>query len=269
MSVVAVGKSSFIAGAIRERNPRGWRFLSHEEALKDSRWAADARCVFNFALDPSFKSKGYDPDKDIDSRLAHIVADRPVHYIMMSSRMVYGQGPDRFGLTEDTPSAPTNIYGASKRATEKSLTSIVAPEKLTILRGANIFGLEHGRNSFFGRAMSSLVSDKRIVFDMDAESIRDFLSVWDLADALIAIAQKPVFGLYNLGSGFGTACGQIAAWLIEGYGAGELVARGEADDQYWLDMTLARKTYDLPLMTPARLRDNCLRCGRWLRSEKG
>ena len=265
MTVVAVGKSSFLARAVRERNDPEWIFLSHEEALRGQAWLDGARCVVNFAFPPQFKKAGYDADLDIDSRLARLIAGRPVHYVMLSSRLVYGRAPDNFGLTEDAPSAPEGPYAAAKMKIEESLRSLI-PGNLTILRIANIFGFEYGRETFFGRAMTDLSGKKTITLDIDPSVRRDFLAAWRFADALATIARKPVAGVFNLGSGFGTECGKAAQWLIEGYGQGRVaVSATAANDQFWLDMARTRAAYGLPAATPETLERDCVSCGRWLK----
>jgi len=196
-----------------------------------------------------------------------MIGARPVHYIMLSSRMVYGQGDRSFGLTEEQTPAPSNPYGISKLTVERSLESILAPERLTILRLSNIFGFEKGRGSFFGRMMTSLADSKKIVFDMGADTQRDFLAVHRLADALAQIAARPVPGVFNIGAGFGAKCGDIAAWLIAGYGAGGLeVISPEIRDQFSLDVAKARKTWSLPAVTPALLCEDVTACGKMLRA---
>jgi nucleoside-diphosphate-sugar epimerase len=254
MTVVAVGKSSFLAGHVLRDN-KDWLALSHGEALADTSWAERASCVVNF---------GFDPQGDFDSLLAAVIAYRPVHYIMLSSRMAYGRRPDGFGLKETDALHPDGPYGQRKAEAERALAGIVDPARLTILRVANIFGNEIGRRSFFGMMMGSLAREGVIRFDMAPESLRDFFSVQDFAAALTKIAAAPQPGIFNLGSGFGTACGEIAHALIEGFGAGRLEAEGPANDQFWLDMTRTRAIYGLQVIDAARVRENCRMLGRML-----
>ena len=268
MTIVAVGKSSFLAReTAKHRATSGWLFLSHGEALAHPGWLDDAAAVINFAFPPYFKTQTYDTQSDVDSFLAKMIGARPVHYIMLSSRMVYGQGDESFGLTEEQTPRPSNPYATSKLAVERSLESILAAERLTVLRLSNIFGFEKGRGSFFGQMITSLADSKKIVFDMGADTQRDFLAVHRLADALAQIAARPVPGIFNIGAGFGAKCGDIAACLIAGYGAGELeVTNPEIRDQFSLDVSKARKTWNLPVLTPAMLREDVIACGKNLKA---
>jgi nucleoside-diphosphate-sugar epimerase len=266
MNIVAVGRSSFLARETA-KNPisRAWLFLSHDEALAQPGWLDNATTVVNFSFPTSFKTKPYDAQCDIDSILAKMIGARPVHYIMLSSRMVYGQGDNNFGLTEDHVPQPSNFYGMSKLEVEHSLESILGPGRVTILRLSNIFGLERGRDSFFGRMMDFLASNKKIVFDMGAGTQRDFFSAHWLSEALLQIVARPVAGVFNIGAGFATKCGDIASWLIEGYGAGRLEITNPAiRDQFSLDVSKAHKTWNLRAFSPDTLREDVLACGRSL-----
>ena len=79
--------------------------------------------------------------------------------------------------------------------------------------------------------------------------------------------KNPRPGIYNLGAGFGISCGQVAQWLIEGYGAGRLVVTDPVPkSQFQLDMGKARADYGLSQVTAAMLREDCLQCGAQLRA---
>jgi nucleoside-diphosphate-sugar epimerase len=153
----------------------------------------------------------------------------------------------------------------SKLRVERSLESILGSGRLTILRLSNIFGMERGRDSFFGRMMASLASSHKIVFDMGADAQRDFFSAHRLSEVLVQIAARPVAGVFNIGAGFATKCGDIASWLIEGYGAGELeITDPGLRDQFSLDVSKAHETWNLEVLSPDALREDVMTVGRKL-----
>ncbi|MGD0482991.1 MAG: NAD(P)-dependent oxidoreductase [Terracidiphilus sp.] len=267
MTIVAVGRSSFLAREAA-KNPisRAWLFLSHDEALAQTGWLDDASTVVNFSFPNLFKTDLYDAQCDIDSMLARMIRTRPVHYVMLSSRMVYGQGDENFGLTESQTPKPSNFYGRSKLEVEQCLESTLGPSRLTVLRLSNIFGLERGRDSFFGRMMESLARSKKIIFDMGSGTQRDFFPAHWLSEALMQIAARPVAGVFNIGAGFATRCGDIASWLIEGYGAGRLEITNPAiRDQFSLDVSKARRTWNLGEFSPNALRETVVAFGKELK----
>lgn len=268
MSVVIIGKTSFLAQSVYERlGDNGWTYLTHDVALSDPSWLDDAACVVNFSFHPALKADPYRESLDIDLKLARLLAPHPVHYIMSSSRLVYGHDQHNFNLSENHPVNPEGVYGRNKLVTERNLQLTLPPERLTILRLANIFGHEIHRSLFFGRMMTRLKEQGKIIFNMSPEALRDFYAVWHLADALSMITARPHGGIFNLGSGFGTACGDIAGWVMEGYGGGRLeILDDSLSDQYWLDITKAKTLWpDLPSITRDTLRQDCLDCGKWLR----
>jgi nucleoside-diphosphate-sugar epimerase len=268
MTIVAVGKSSFLAQELA-KNPisRSWLFLSHGEALAQPGWLDHSTAVVNFSFPPTFKTQAYDAQSDVDSLLAGMIRMRPVHYIMLSSRMVYGQGDKNFGLTEDRVPQPSNFYGTSKLAVERSLESILGPGRVTILRLSNIFGHELGRTSFFGQMMKTLKRSDKIIFDMGADTRRDFFPAHLLSEALLQIAAQPKAGVFNIGAGFATKCGDMASWLMEGYGGGRLEITDPAlRDQFSLDVSKARQAWTLQLFSPDALRQYVLACGKNLKT---
>jgi nucleoside-diphosphate-sugar epimerase len=183
---------------------------------------------------------------------------------MMSSRTVYGPALFDGCLRESDKPAPQTPYARNKLHIEQRLSDRLK-DRLTILRGANVFGHEMGRKSFFGMALASLKSNRQIVFDMNPAVKRDFLAVWHVADALGHIAASPKPGLYNLGSGYGTACRDIASWIIKGYGNGKIISTNDdLRDDFYLDMTKTKTAFKLPVITPAMMRQDCIDCGKTL-----
>lgn len=266
MTIVAVGKSSFLAQAVaKSPAAKDWLFLPHADALAHPAWMEDATVVVNFAFAPQFKKQVYDTQGDFDSFLAKMLMGRDVRYIMLSSRVVYGRGDDFFDLREDREPNPAGPYGMAKLAIEQALADLLG-DRLTVLRMGNIFGVERERATFFGMMIKGLIDNRKIVFDMGAETKRDFLSANRFADVLTRVAAKPAPGVFNIGSGLATPCGDVANWLIEGYGAGKLEVRNAAlRDQFSLDVSRARAAWDIPAVTPEVLREDVIACGRRLR----
>lgn len=244
-----------------------WLFLSHEEALQDESWQNDCSCLINLAFSPTLRLEGYDPKNDIDNHLAHSIRETHSHFIMMSSRTVYGPAPaPDYRLTEDIAPSPQTAYAKNKLRIEQTLADHLGGDRVTVIRGANVFGHETGRRSFFGMALSRLKEKGEIYFDMNPDVRRDFLAVWHVADALVTIAQDPKPGLYNLGSGFATRCGDVANWIIEGYGSGSIQSGSlEYKDAFYMDMKKSRAAYNIPVITPEILKADCLSCGKALK----
>lgn len=273
MTVAVIGKNSFLARALYKtagaaQDTDGWRFLSHDEALADHGWTQGLRAVVNFAFAPQMSACGYDAALDVDTQLAQLVTGGAAHYVMISSRKVYGASARPVALREDGPVHPDSPYGAAKLAIEASLEDTLGQERLSIIRPSNIFGVEPGRKTFFGMALTRLLDEGKIVYDFNPDVPRDFLSVWRFSADLMRILNAPQAGVFNLGAGFGTACGDIASWLMEGYGRGELVVADDVTkDAFWMDMTKTRAAYGLDAYSPEDQKADCLRVGKALKDQ--
>ena len=102
----------------------------------------------------------------------------------------------------------------------------------------NIFGYEVDRKTFFGRALTDLRDEGHIILDESPFSRRDFLTVESFARTLTEIVSRRMLGIYNVGSGRTNSTGQLALWLIQGYGSGELhIVKPEIRDEFLLDNT--------------------------------
>lgn len=265
--VALVGKTSFMAKAMQEYGiGEDWLWLSHGEALEDKIWLGQVDCIVNFAYAPALRKEAYTEENDVDLKLAKIIRAHNIHYIMLSSRMVYGHPYDAEELRENMVPAPENIYGQNKRRIEENLVKTLGDDRVTRLRLSNIFGFEPDRASFFGMALTRLAREGKIVYDMNPFVRRDFLSVWRFGQALEKICARPFGGVYNLGAGFGVETGLIAEWLIEGYGSGALLIENmQRRDIFWLDMSRTNAQFDLQKLGQQDIRQDCVMCGQQMK----
>lgn len=253
MNVAIIGHNSFIARALARRNMPGWRFYGHKD------WAAalDADCVINCAFNPALRDSEADELNCLDTQIA---AKAHGHFVMISSRAVYGTAENAV-WTEDAPINPQTPYARNKAAAEKRVQSL--SPRVTILRAGNIFGTEPGRRSFMGMAQDSLHARGEVVLDMHPAVMRDFLPVDNAAALIAVVAAAPRAGIFNLGAGFGTACGDMAAWLIEGYGSGRVVPGTVQRDGFILTMDKFYGVWpDAPRVRVDDIKEACIAAGR-------
>ncbi|MFP4313484.1 MAG: NAD-dependent epimerase/dehydratase family protein [Alphaproteobacteria bacterium] len=257
--ITVIGKNSFLARHLAEFYP-AWRFLDHKKALSETNWVRASDVVINCAFHPDLRHDAYSPLKDIDFLLAGYVLNSDAHYIMLSSRAVYGNAPEDLYLREDMNPDPINAYGHNKLASEQALAELLPPERLTILRSGNIFGFEYGRSTFFGLMMTSLKDKGVLRFNIAPTAVRDFLSARKWAEYVGAIAKNPQGGIYNLGAGFGITTQEIADLFIKHYGSCEIEYTGDSyEGQFILDMSKTRTAFSLDNYTKSNLEaDICL-----------
>lgn len=268
MSVVAIGKNSFLGqAAAKHPDTADWRFISHKEALNPESYKG-ASCVVNFALHADVKRGILTQETDLDSAVARLIKNTDINYVMLSSRTVYGAAMNEDAITETSALHPVTGYGIAKKQIEENILQILGPDRVTILRLSTIFGFEpdEKRQSFFSMALCKLMSEGIIEYKMSPNVRRDFLSADRCADALIKICNHVRPGIYNVGSGIGLETGDIAAWLIEGYGEGRLVVTNpEPSDAFWLEMTKTRNAFNIPVITRDDLKNDCILIGQALR----
>ncbi len=270
MRLALIGRNSFIARHVHKcAQAQGIEVtaLAHD-APSDAVQGMDT--VVNFSIDPSWFSQAYRTDRDCDLRAARAAAHAGAHFVMCSTRRVY---PDhaRFPGREGTPAnGDETVYGRNKAVSESAVLA-AANGACTILRLSNISGPEHGitgrRQGFFAQMLASLHRDGVIRFDMSPATRRDFLPVEICAQGILLAARDRPAATLNLGSGTPTRCGNLAQWIMEGFGRGTLVVTDNtARDEFFLDMAVWRSHFPrFPLPDENALKDLCINLGRELR----
>jgi UDP-glucose 4-epimerase len=217
--ILVVGGGSFIARHWLAITGHSATAISHDgiAALAGQRFDV----IVNCAVSPATKSVAYREADDCDLLAARHAADTDSHFVMLSTRKVYRPSNVPIVLDEQSPVGPACFYGANKLESERRIAALLG-ERCTILRVANVYGREYGRQSFFGIATSRLRNEGRIVLDASPYVERDFLPVTAFAGLLDSICAHRPSGIHALGSGIGLSLGRIAQWLIQGHGRGVL-----------------------------------------------
>ena len=79
------------------------------------------------------------------------------------------------------------------------------------------------------------------------------------------VAESPA-GIFNMGSGEAHPVGQIALWLIEGFGGGELVVKAARErDAFLLDTTKLNQIIGYNRTRDRDMRTCCIEIGRRLK----
>ena len=264
--LLVVGRNAFLARAFLEACDEPPIAVGHD-AIDHPDLLDNVDRIVGFMRHPLLRSADYRPERmDPDLRLAERIADRAIHYVMLSSCRVYA--PSARPLAESDPTGPRDPYGEHKLWLERELQARLGPH-LTTLRLGNMFGDEReaGRRTFFALMLDGLAREGRIRFNMSPFVKRDFLPAASFARLLARIVTAPPGGILNVGSGIPLATGRAALWLIEGYGRGELVIESsEEKDAFVLDIDRLRSLYGQPC-TYQELRTSRLNLGRRLASE--
>lgn len=266
-AALIVGAGSHLASVWRNSLPSDFvvDFQSHEAITTND--VLEARSlIVNFCRHPELDRRVIVEDELPEVQLARRIAFFNCHLIQMSSRHVYAPPQNGRRLSERSELGPSTMNGVNKLAGEKAIAEILR-ERVTVLRLANIFGLEtqSRRRTFMARLLAGLRNDRRVAFDVALSTARDFLPDRSFASILQRIAAHPRPGIFNLGSGIATSVGDIAAWTISGFGDGSIVCMSDAErDAFVLEVDLLTSCYG-PTCTVDEIRDYCFRVGRMAR----
>ncbi|GGB48006.1 hypothetical protein GCM10011505_31380 [Tistrella bauzanensis] len=248
MRILVFGGNSLLARAFSDiaREQVELRVAGHAEIDRpDLLDGVDV--VVNFARHPDDMRLPHDPARDVDVRLAVRVAETSARFVMLSSRKVYDQAA-QWGAAETSPLAGLDIYGRNKVAAEAAVAALIAPERLLVLRIGNVIGPERipGRRSFMGFMLNTLAETGEIVFDMSPFVARDFVTAGHFARQLLAAITNGLSGIYNLSSGVGLMCGELALAVIRGHGRGQLrIIDPRHADAFHLDVSRLVQTTGL------------------------
>jgi nucleoside-diphosphate-sugar epimerase len=243
MRTLIIGKNSFIGKSFYHAT-KNVDIISYSDI--DRIDFSKYNTVLNCAITPEFKTEDYKQRNDLDYQVAILAAANKCHYIMMSTRKVYGTCDDLQILNENSGLNPTDYYGDNKATSEKKIMELGS--SYTILRASNVYGFEYGRNSFMGFCMDQLKHTDKIVYSISDKAKRDFISIKSVCKVLNKVVELKPQGIYNLSSNHGTEIGDVARALIEGYDSGEFIVTGnEVKDQFILVNTKLLKTLDIEL----------------------
>ena len=147
--------------------------------------------------------------------------------VFSSTAATYGE-PESTPITEQTPTRPTNAYGATKLAIDHAITSYAAAHGLaaTSLRYFNVAGAyaglgeRHACETHLIPLVLQVAAGRRaeiLVFGSDwptpdGTCIRDYIHIRDLADAHLLALQHCRPGehrIYNLGNGTGFSVREV------------------------------------------------------------
>ncbi|GAA2151712.1 UDP-glucose 4-epimerase GalE [Kitasatospora kazusensis] len=142
----------------------------------------------------------------LDALAARPGADTPPTVVLGSTAAVYGS-PEHQPITEDTPPAPGNPYGASKLAAEHLLRQRAASGEVgaVVLRCFNVGGTgDRDEARIIPKALAVAAGDHpHLELNGDGRTVRDFVHVDDLARAYaLALTAVPAPGgrVYNVGA---------------------------------------------------------------------
>lgn len=221
--VVILGGSGFVGQALKSyllsQNIEVLSVSSSDVDLSDSASVSTLQGMLNpedcliilSALTPD-KGRGIDTlmkNLRMIENVSAALADQSLaQVIYCSSDAVY---PLSFPVvTEDTPAAPTDLYGVMHRTREIMLESTVK-SPLCIVRPTLIYGAEDSHNSYGpNRFRRQATSDQKINIGGEGEETRDHVLIDDVVKLFSLIIQHRSEGVLNIATGKSLSFLQVA-----------------------------------------------------------
>jgi UDP-glucose 4-epimerase len=228
--IVLLGCRGFIGAALLERLRRqghpaeGISSATLDLAAPDAAGRlADSVDEATTLIVTSRAAPGPDPlrtfadDMAIAMNLARCLALRRVRrFVYFSSTSVYGDGVTNLAITEDSPQAPTTLYGVAKAAAEGVLRHAArkAGVPLLVLRPCMIYG-PGDRSTAYGPPgfLQSILREGKVRLFGDGSELRDHVYIDDVVEITAALALGGYDGAYNLVSGRSHSFQEVIACL--------------------------------------------------------
>ena len=143
-------------------------------------------------------------------------------FIFSSSALVYGL-PSSFPIREDASPDPVFPYAESKHACERLIAAFGKAHSISYVIGRTFVTYGPGEPTTARAEVSQFIrtlkSSSRldVLGDPDAKT-RDFVHVFDVVEALILLATRPVTGIVNIGTGRETSLRELAGMVAVALG---------------------------------------------------
>lgn len=208
MNILLTGYKGFIGGhMIRELRKRGHRVVGFEWG-DELPVIAGYDWVIHLGAITSTTEKNVEKlmqqNTDFTNNLYNLCASNNVNFQFSSSASVYGL---RCEFKESSPVDPRTPYAWSKYMSERHILLNTGLATTQIFRYFNVFGPE-GEEHKGNQASPHYQFDKQAlhtgtikVFFGSDHYYRDFIHVSKVIDTQIKFLEKPVSGLFNIGTG--------------------------------------------------------------------
>lgn len=153
--------------------------------------------------------------------LASCARQKVGKFVFASSCAVYGE-PRYLPVDERHPTVPISPYAESKLAGERYCLGFHERKLVcsVVLRFFNVYGPRQGFNDYSGvitRFIERCRQKLPLIVYGDGSQTRDFVSVYDVVDAVLASAEKHEAEgeVFNVGSGKPTSISQLAKTILD------------------------------------------------------
>lgn len=154
-------------------------------------------------------------EESISASLSALLAKGYHRIVYASSAVLYGDEDTRPHLTSDR----VVITDAYARVKYQSELAVLGLQGGTVVRLANVYGYGMSENNVVSAILRQIPGTGALKV-MDTSPVRDFISIDDVAEGIVALALRHnqngnTGGLYNLSTGIGTSIGELASIALE------------------------------------------------------
>ena len=265
MNLLIIGKNSILCKLFLE-NTKIKKIQVHSRHDLNKINFKNFTHVLNFSYNSKLQNNSYDKKYDFDLKLSKLVSKYKMTYIFLSSRFVYSGITSKF--KEELKLKPKSIYGKNKLITEKKIREIF-PKKHLILRVSTVlyFSLDYHnkkkkRELFVHMLLKNLQKNKKIVFDFNKNTYKDFITPGYYGKSLDRLMLKNVTGTYNLCSGTKIKVKDLTEKIIYGFKNGQVTFNGKNNkyQSFFMSNKLIKKKTRISL-SAKNIYDYCIKLG--------
>ena len=218
MKFTIIGASGFIGSHLAARlRARG----DDVTLVTRDRWLQPAddlgHVVYCIGVTADFRTRTLETAQAHICRLTEVLQHgRFESLLYLSSTRVYaGAVRAREDATfQVNPASLDDVYNLSKLMGE-SLCLAVPDDRVRVARLSNVFGPDWESRNFLVSVISEALDTGALLFRTAPDSVKDYIGLEDVIDALLAIVESGTDRIFNVASGKNVSNRQIAARLAE------------------------------------------------------
>jgi len=138
--------------------------------------------------------------------------------IVASSAAVYGEGNEKYKITEQTKLNAISPYGESKIEMEKEIIKFCSNNQINyvILRFFNIYGLDQSMEyaGVITKFLEKIEKSENLIIFGDGMQTRDFVAIEDIINSIHNAMEYTENGIFNIASGEKITIKELAELMI-------------------------------------------------------